>query len=69
MVIIKPTQGERVHLAYLRGCQTTAEVAKETGIDRGTVYKHTGALVKEGYMRKVALEGGAVGYERNVRER
>ena len=67
--MMKLTHEERIHLAYVRGCQTTAEVAEKTGIARETVCKYTRALVKDGYMRKVALEGGRAGYERNVRVR
>ena len=53
----KSTQDERIHLAYVRGCQTAAEVAEKTGIARETVCKYTRALVKEQLLRRVGARG------------
>ena len=66
--MIKLTQEERIHLAYVRGCQTAREVSDETGIPLPTCCKFTSLLVKDELLRKVG-ERGKVGVYKVGRKR
>jgi len=53
----RPTQDERIHMAYVRGCTTAREVSDETGIPLPTCCKFTSLLVKEQLLRRVGARG------------
>jgi len=64
----RPTQDDRIHLAYVRGCTTAREVSQKTGISLLTCSKFTDLLVKDELLRKVG-ERGKVGVYKVGRER